>query len=318
MQRRAQEFKAWQKAHPHPDKEIAQLKAKTATEVKAYLAKATLADNSADAPPVIWRVKGAISEIIDCKDCPDMVVVPAGAYTMGSPATETGRDKGEEPMHRVTITYPFAVGKYDVTRIEFAQFVADSGYNAKGKCFSRDAKDQGSMSEMYNWETPGFKQSDSDPVVCINGNDADAYVAWLSKKTGKPYRLLSESEWEYAARAGTVTSRWWGDSPLRLKVDEVGGAGAIITHPVDATLPNAFGLYGMSGSVWQWLGDCWNENYTGAPTDGSAWRSGDCTRRTLRGGSTASFDSSLRSAARHPFAIDGRFHNYGFRVGRSL
>jgi formylglycine-generating enzyme required for sulfatase activity len=315
LQRRAGDYKAWRLAHPHPDKEIVTLKAGTAAAVKKAISQAP---SDLSAPPAIWKIQGGITELFDCEQCPAMEIVPAGSFTMGSPASEAGRDTNESPMHRVTITAPFAVAKFDVTRAEFAQFETATGYNAKGKCFSRDETDQGSMSEKYNWESPGFTQKDSEPVVCINRYDAEAYAAWLSKVSGKNYRLLSEAEWEFAARSGTTGSHWWGESPARLKMDTNDPKTPIDTHPVNATLPNPFGLYGMLGTVWQWTEDCWHDNYGGAPTDGKPWMDESCTVGVMRGGSTASFDSSLRSAARHRFAFDGRFHNYGFRVARTL
>ncbi|MEE8502787.1 MAG: SUMF1/EgtB/PvdO family nonheme iron enzyme, partial [Kiloniellales bacterium] len=145
----------------------------------------------------------------DCDTCPEMVVIPAGSFTMGSPASEKGRYNKEGPQHRVSIPRSFALGKYEVTKAEFAAFVHETGRDAQG-CLIRDDgkwKDDDSKS----WRNPGYTQSDSHPVVCVNWDDAKAYARWLSRKTGKEYRLPSESEWEYAARASTTTARYWGD-----------------------------------------------------------------------------------------------------------
>jgi formylglycine-generating enzyme len=188
----------------------------------------------------------------DCLDCPEMVVVPPGAYTMGSPSSEKGRFSNEGPQHHVVIAHPLAVGKYEVTRAEFARFVADTAYTAQDVCTYWTGSSWESSSR-YNWENPGFSQTPSDPVVCVTWNDAKTYVDWLSKKTGKRYRLLSEAEWEYVSRASTTTIRPWGDGlarndanygsneccqPHAKKRDQWG-----YTAPVGSFAPNRFGLY---------------------------------------------------------------------------
>ena len=234
----------------------------------------------------------------DCPGCPEMVVVPAGSFLMGSPESEE-----ERPVHRVTIGYPFAVGMYEVTIEEWYACVAE------GYClWFNELDDEG-------WRRP---------VHLVRWEEAQGYVRWLSGKTGEAYRLLSESEWEYVARAGTTTRYWWGDEIGRNRANcfHCGsrwddGEG---TAPVGSFSPNPFGLYDVHGNVWEWVEDCANESYHGAPTDGSAWEeSGIITRsmrcpRVLRGGSWHSRRWYLRSASRSWGASSG----VGFRVARTL
>jgi formylglycine-generating enzyme required for sulfatase activity len=173
----------------------------------------------------------------------------------------------------------------------------------------------------------GFAQSGSHPAVCINWDDAKAYVAWLSRKTGKTYRLLSEAEREYVARAGTTTPFWWGSTISTSQANYNGnhtyGSGSKgeyreKTMPVGSFQPNPWGLYQVHGNVWEWVEDCWNDTYGGAPTDGSAWTSGDCSRRPDRGGSWGNPPRNLRSAVRSGSTTDLRHSAGGFRVARTL
>jgi formylglycine-generating enzyme len=254
-----------------------------------------------------------------------MIALPGGSFMMGVPPDE---EEGESvpaqfrgyamPQHAVTVP-AFALGKYAVTRGEFAAFVAETGHSTGNTCwvFARDEWDgQWKWLEKYGrgWRNPGFPQGDRDPVVGVNWDDANAYAAWLSGVTCKAYRLPSEAEWEYAARAGTTTARYWG------RGIEPGNAlyAAKQTAPVGKYPPNAFGLYDMLGSVWEWTQDCWNEGYEGAPTDGSAWLGGDCGRRILRGGSWNNHGRNLRAGFRDKSIPGGRSFNNGFRVARSL
>ena len=244
-----------------------------------------------------------------CTTCvvPDMVIVPAGSFTMGSPADELGRDSDEGPQHRVTISQPFAVGKDEVTRGQFKAFVDATEY---------DAGD--------DWLDPVFEQTDAHPVVYVSWNDAKAYVNWLSARTGQNYRLLSEAEWEYVARAGTTTAYHFGNTISRNQANywydgrslpEYAGTVAVGSYHA-----NAFGLHDVHGSVWEWVEDCWHNDYTGAPTNGSAWVS-DCEYvdvRVLRGGSWRSSTRNLRSAYRLGLGAWGRDSNFGFRIARTL
>jgi formylglycine-generating enzyme required for sulfatase activity len=272
----------------------------------------------------------------DCDDCPEMVVVPAGSFQMGSPSSEAERYPGEDPVHKVTIARDFALGKTHVTRGQFAQFVNATGHDAGGKCYTFENGKYAEHSER-SWRGPGFAQKDDHPAVCLNWSDAKAYVEWLSRKTGKNYRLPSEAEWEYAARAGTTTVRFWGDSPDQAcshanVMDSTGkekvpgvtweghncSDGYAYTSPAASFKPNAFGLYDMIGNTWEWTEDCWNENYNGAPSDGSAWTRGECLKRVLRGGSWYFTPRYARSATRYRFLSTFRNYIYGFRIASSL
>ena len=243
----------------------------------------------------------------ECEQCPEMVVVPAGSFAMGSPQSEPERQDNEGPQHQVTFARQFAVGKFAVTFDEWDACVADGGCN-------------------------GYKPSDQGwgrgrrPVINVSWNDAKTYVAWLSSKTGKTYRLLSEAEREYVTRAGTTTPFWWGSQISTSLANYDGnysyregpkGEYREMTMPVDSFSPNPWGLYQVHGNVLEWTKDCWNDGYRGAPTDGSARTSGDCALRVRRGGSSDNVPGGLRSASRSRFTTGARA-NSGFRVGRTL
>src|SRR5262245_44967 len=224
----------------------------------------------------------------ECDACPEMVVVPAGSFIMGSPANEKERSSDEGPQHRVTFARQFAVGKYSVTFDEWDACVTDGGCN-------------------------GYRPGDESwgrgrrPVINVSWRDAKAYVEWLSRRTGKSYRLLSEAEREYVTRAGTTTPFWTGSTISTSQANYDGkstygsgreGESSGKTVPVDSFQANPFGFYQVHGNVWEWVEDCWNESYRGAPRDGSAWTVGDCDRRALRGGSWTGSPGLLRSAGR--------------------
>jgi formylglycine-generating enzyme required for sulfatase activity len=223
------------------------------------------------------------------------MVVPAGKFIMG--------DHDEKPQHHVTIGRQFAVAQYEVTFDQWEACVADGG------CAGYKPSDQG-------WG--GGKR----PVINVSWADASAYVAWLSKKTGKPYRLLSDSEYEYATRAGTTTVYPWGNSigSNNANCDGCGSQWDLKqTAPVGSFPANSFGLYDMIGNVWEWTEDCMHDDYKGAPTNGSAWTNGDCGFRVLRGGAFNAYPYDLGSAdARYGDIPEMRNRNIGFRVGRTL
>jgi formylglycine-generating enzyme required for sulfatase activity/class 3 adenylate cyclase len=256
----------------------------------------------------------------ECTHCPQMIVLPAGRFTMGSPTEEPGRKADEGPQHDVAIASPFAVGTFGVTRDEFAAFVTDTGYETGSKCIIWLGP-SGSEKEGFSWRNPGFGQTGSHPVVCVSWSDAQSYVNWLNKKTAKHYHLLSESEWEYAARAGSTTTYYWGDE-IGKNNASCSGCGSQWdnngTAPVGSFKANAFGLYDMAGNVWAWTEDCHHDGYTGAPADGSPWTSGDCSLRGLRGGSWNWNPVGLRSAKRLGLDAGRRAYDLGFRVGRTL
>ena len=236
-----------------------------------------------------------------------MVVVPAGSFMMGC---VSGQDCGEneQPVHRVTIGQPFAVGKYEVTFAEWDACVASGG------CKGYRPNDHG-------------KGRGRRPVIRVSWEDVQAYVTWLSDQTGQQYRLLSEAEWEYVARAGTTTKYWWGDEIGRNRATcdgcgsqwDPGFFGGGQTAPVGSFAANGWGLHDVHGNAWEWVQDCWNESYVGAPSDGRAWETGDCGSRVLRGGSWYYHPWTLRSAFRFRLTADNRYINYnGFRIARSL
>jgi formylglycine-generating enzyme required for sulfatase activity len=270
---------------------------------------------------------------------PEMVVIPKTErpFLMGSPPEEIERlsnefravakyFKWEGPQVNVTIASPFAVSRYAVTRGEFSAFVNEKGLDMSGGAFVWNGKEW-KQDPKRSWRDPGFAQDDSHPVVCVNWHDAEAYTKWLSEKTGKPYRLLSEAEWEYAARAGTQTPFWWGSSisPEQANYDcnyTFGGGpkGEWLqsTVPVSRYQPNPWGLYQVHGNVWEWCEDCWNERHSGAPADGSARTTGDCGLRVLRGGSWDCSPQFLRAARRSRDNAELRYYSIGFRVARTL
>jgi formylglycine-generating enzyme required for sulfatase activity len=240
--------------------------------------------------------------------------VPAGSFTMGSPASENERLSNEGPQNRVTFSQQFAVGKFAVTVNQFAAFAQETGHNTDSECYTYEG-DKLDKHSGRSWRNPGFSQSDSHPVVCINWYDAQAYVAWLSKKTGKRYRLLSEAEREYVARAGSTTPFWWG-SAISTNQANYNGMG---TMPVDSFQPNPWGLYQVHGNVWEWVEDCYKQHlWLGAPSDGSASRADNCSAAVVRGGSWNNYPRDLRSAGRIGFVSDWRVSASGFRLGRTL
>ena len=234
----------------------------------------------------------------DCDACPEVVVVPAGSYMMGS---EKG-DSDEKPVHRVTIAQQLAVGKYEVTFAEWEACVAGGGCGG------------------YRPDDEGWGRG-RRPVINVSWEDAQNYVRWLSEETGKPYRLLSEAEWEYVARAGTTTRYTWGDEIGRNRAN-CDGCGSRWdnkqTAPVGRFAANAFGLHDMHGNVWEWTQDCWHNNYRGAPSNGGAWESGECSGRVLRGGSWYDRPRNLRSANRYWNSVGIRYNDSGFRLARTL
>ena len=265
-----------------------------------------------------------------------MIVLPAGSFEMGSPAFEAGRDDDEGPVHSVTIHEPFAAGVYEVTRGEFRRFVEETGHEMADTC--RTYQDGvWEYREGFGWLRPGYGQDDSHPVVGVRWNDAKAYVRWLSGRTGQPYRLMSESEWEYAARGGEGAARHWGNDPADACEFANGGDqttrerypewkwpihlcrdGYPNTAPVGSLKPNQMGLHDMLGNAAEWVEDCWNNGYAGAPSTGAAREDGNCIKRVVRGGSWSNNPRYLRSASRGTLATVARYCILGFRVARTI
>jgi formylglycine-generating enzyme required for sulfatase activity len=283
----------------------------------------------------------------DCPNCPEMVVVPAGSFVMGAPSSETGRFDEEGPQRSVNIQ-KFAAGKFAVTKGQWKAFVSATGRSTTNGCdYSGLSKDSEAKA---SWSNLGFIQDDKHPVVCMTWDDARDYVKWLSQQTGDQYRLLTEAEWEYAARAGTKTAYPWGSSASHDQANygaDVCCSGFasgrdkwLNTSPVGSFPPNAFGLYDMHGNVLQWVADCFASSYADLPTDGSANEAvvqlkttgpleamngkSSCSYRMLRGGNWGDPPAMIRSAFRNwsppPGSTleDYRSAAVGFRVARTL
>jgi formylglycine-generating enzyme required for sulfatase activity len=273
----------------------------------------------------------------DCPDCPQMVVVPPGRFVMGSAESEPVRDKDEGPQREVTIARPFAVSKFEVTRGQFRQFVQATGHQPARNC-SVFTGARSERVETKSWEDTNVPQTDEHPVGCITWLDAKAYVAWLTAKTQQPYRLLSEAEWEYAARAGSSGRYSFGDNADELcahanvaddTAREAGGLPTwtyakcrdgygIGTAPVGSFKPNAFGLHDMHGNVWEWVEDCARDTYEGAPTDGSPYVTPECTARVDRGGGYFNNRGTNRLTERAFYPPTGNSANIGLRLARDL
>ena len=258
----------------------------------------------------------------DCDACPEMVVVPPGDFMMGSSRAARGWYTDEGPRHEATIGYSLGVGVYEVTFAEWDACVSAGG------CMGHRPDDGGLGRERQ-------------PVINVSWEDARTYLRWLSEETGESYRLLSEAEWEYVARAGTESAWYWGEDSSdqcrhangfdreltqQLEAEDVrirvrpascsdGYEGAA---PVGSFEPNGFGLHDVSGNVWEWTDDCWNESYAGAPADGRAWTDGYCVPRVVRGGSWNNPPGLLRSAFRDGIPREDRGFNIGFRVARTM
>lgn len=275
----------------------------------------------------------------DCPDCPEMVVIPAGSFDMGSSDNEAGHGVDEGPVHRVTLP-SFALGKTEITRSQYAAFVGETKHDA-GTCWA--VNESGWVEERVgrNSSDFGFRKNlvgdsefDNRPVSCVDWFDAQAYVQWLSKKTGKKYRLPTEAEWEYAARAGTTTAFYWGNDVGRNNANcsdcghKWDGSATpwegASSAPVGSFSPNAFGLYDMLGNVWEWTEDTYHNNYKGAPTNGSAWvqkiaGNDRVVGRVIRGGSWKYTSKFMRSAYRMGNEEIKRYeYKVGFRIARTL
>ncbi|MDP2142808.1 MAG: formylglycine-generating enzyme family protein [Gallionella sp.] len=270
----------------------------------------------------------------DCPSCPRMVVIPAGRFDMGSPDSEDGRADDEGPVHPIKIA-AFAMSRTEITRGQFAAFAKNAKYRAGDECWTLE---EGKVEAREgSWFELTYGQDDNDPIGCLSWNDAQAYTKWLSRMTGKKYRLPTEAEWEYAARGHTRTARYWGDNPDaacayangadQTAQEQIRGAsswsvhectdGFAYTSPAGNLRANPFGLHDMLGNVWEWTEDSYHDSYTGAPRDGSAWR-GDGAKRVLRGGSWNNSPRNMRSAVRNGYKPELRYSFFGFRIVRKL
>lgn len=282
----------------------------------------------------------------DCEDCPRVVIIPAGKFTMGTPvgAYEVDEESGEGPPIRITITKPYAIGETEVTIRQFKAFVKATGYDAGTGCDV--IRDGGFKDPEANWRKPvqPKRAKDNHPVACIDFAASVAYADWLTEVTGHRYRLPSESEWEYAARAGTTAPRPWGANnsfegvSLSLTCEYANAYdgesqkdytfpwpyarcndGFADVAPVASFAPSAYGLYDMMGNLWERVQDCYTASYWGRPQDETAWEwVGGCERRVVRGGGWYSRPTNVRPARRASGSMEGRGNDLGFRVVRDL
>jgi formylglycine-generating enzyme required for sulfatase activity len=270
----------------------------------------------------------------DCPACPQMVVVPAGRFSMGAAEHEKSdfdwAQPAEGPVHEVRIVKPFAVGVFAVTRDEFEEFVQQTGNPVGGGCNYWDDKEV--LDPTRSFRDPklsGGPQEGDHPVVCVSPQEANKFTVWLSGKTGRNYRLLSDAEREYVARAGTTSAFWWGarispdqanywsDAPYRGNATR---PARWTTVPVKFFQPNPWGLYQVHGNVAEWVADCWHPTYEGSPSEGSVWQieaGNDCKEHTIRGGTFFNNADLLRSSHRRA-APDLREIGFGFRVAQTL
>jgi formylglycine-generating enzyme required for sulfatase activity/DNA-binding winged helix-turn-helix (wHTH) protein len=279
----------------------------------------------------------ALRTFKDCDACPEMVVLPEGFFLMGGAPTDQRRWNVELPQHLVRVSKQFAIGKFEVTFDEFAAFVDATGHQPAARCNVFVLDHDRWVGKDTTFRDPHYQQGGSHPATCVNWRDALGYTAWLSQKTGKPYRLPSEAEWEYAARAGTTTPFSFGDYAHKRVCDYAKFADASTRFawkdplcssdfghgaaPVGRHLPNPWGLHDMHGNVWEWVEDCWHNSYNGAPGDASPWLEddkGDCTHRITRGGSWRNAVHDLRVTGRLKYPIEHAAQVRGFRVALAL
>lgn len=275
---------------------------------------------------------------------PALVVIPLGQFEMGAPPGESGRASVEQPQHEVDIVHGFAMGRSEITVAQFREFVRSSNYvpdaaRLGGASVYDEASGRMQTQASADWrdDYAGQRAKDNDPVVNVSWNDAQAYVQWLSQRTGKHYRLPSEAEFEYAERGGTTTPYWWGNGVPKKPLENLTGSGdrspshrswsnAFADYndgywgpaPAMSFAANPFGLFDIDGNVSEWIADCWHENYTRAPRDGGAWVNPGCAQRVIRGGSWGSAPEQDRSAFRQSAPADARSGRVGIRVVREL
>ncbi|MBX3488190.1 formylglycine-generating enzyme family protein [Parvibaculum sp.] len=275
----------------------------------------------------------AFKTMRDCDDCPTLIVLPPGSFMRGADETDPAADISEHPRHEVQISKPFAMATVAVTVAEFTVFADATGHEPPGGCYTL-TDDGWRVDETASWRNPGFPQDPSHPVVCVSWHDATAYAAWMTERTGKPYRLPSEAEWEYAARGGTTGMNFWGDDDSLTcdyasvnditaknkvaKVAEPCDDGFMYTSPVGSFRPNPFGLYDVVGNAWVWLADCWLGDYRLGPRDGSPNAAENCGIRVLRGGSWTDTPGPVRIGARESRVPGERLSIAGFRLVRDL
>ena len=295
------------------------------------------ADVHSDRHNAVAAIDGRSGPFRDCDGCPEMVVIPGGSFSMGSPDDEPGRHRNEGPQRKIAVM-PFALARYETTRGEFALFVKATGHTT-GPCVYWDTSIPPiRLGYDLDLTNPSLrqKQTDQHPIACVSFDDAQAYVGWLRQKTGNAYRLPSEAEWEYAARAGTRSRFYWGDD-TRLACDYANGHdeasrqtnpfnwaslpchdGFSLAAPVGSFASNGYSLFDMAGNLWEWVDDHYRMTYDGLPIDGRSQRSFGQSARVLRGGSWESEPRDLRSASRIWSRAGSRLNSNGFRVALTL
>jgi formylglycine-generating enzyme required for sulfatase activity len=279
-----------------PAKPPARAPAQAAGGARKAAGKAAPATETAAAPPPTSGKAAAGGEFKDCAACPTLISLSPGSFTMGS----TSSDPSEKPAHRVTLDTPFAIGKYEVTVEEWNACV-----------------EAGACQKVGQYASPNPKA----PIRDVSWDDAQQYLKWLSTSSGKPYRLPSEAEWEYAARGGTSTRYWWGDEMVTGKANcKDCGAPWRIEGPANAGsfAANPYGLYDMNGSVWEWVADCWHNSFKDAPADGEVWDQPNCSVRVIRGGSWRESAPYMVSSTRFKYDASVRHSQNGFRVARDI
>ena len=271
--------------------------------------------------------------IRDCPTCPLMTVLPSGRFEQGAAGDDAAATEFERPRHAVTIAYRLAMSTNEVTVGEFKEFLSATHRNVNGCEAYIDGQWQ--RNGVTSWASPGFPQSAVHPVTCVSWNDAVAYTRWLSQKSVHAYRLPTASEWEYAARAGADSALPWGASAAsacafanvadqnarqRFPGWEAFACndGFVGTAPVGSFKANAFGLNDMLGNVFEWVQDCWTNDYSKAPVNGSAATTGDCRLHESRGGSWFTTPSYVSASYRNRFNTDQRSTSVGFRVVREM
>ena len=306
-----------------------------------WLLLVCLAGAAADAkpaPPVDFAV-GTVFR--DCDGRPEMIIVPAGTFILGSPPSEPGRRDDEGPQVEIRIARPFAVGRYEVTRRQYQAFLRETGHPVRGNCMI-DRRKPGSwaLDAETNFHDPGFPQTGDHPAACVSWNDARAYLGWLNEKAGGGYRLLTEAEWEYVARAGTTTAYPWGPS-IHDGCSHMNGFDKVIagkkgdlykgeaisfancsdgflnTSPVGSYAANAFGIHDLTGNLAEWVEDCSTQTYASMKSDGAPV-GGDCSKRMVRGGSWGTQPRQLRSAERIRYNPTDLDDSIGIRVAKTL
>ncbi|MDH0647834.1 formylglycine-generating enzyme family protein [Pseudomonas sp. GD03858] len=280
----------------------------TLAAVLAACSLPALAAQPSDKPGTVFR---------DCdKTCPEMVVLPAGSFMMGTPDDEQGRQDDEGPMHQVTFAKPFAMSRFQITAGEWAAYQKATG------TVLADGDDR--PGRRCTNGKPSYKQGPRQPAVCMDYADVERYVAWLSKKTGQHYRMVSEAEREYAARAGSTGPFPFpfdkeGEYQISQHANVYGPTdGFSYSSPVGSFKPNAFGMYDMHGNVYEWVADCWHDSYEGAPSDGSAWMTGNCKTAQIRGNDWGEAPIFSRSGNRNTVVRTERGDWIGVRVAREL